>query len=655
MNNPSTQNNNIERIGGFIYHYRYPLALVLLFLAVLSGTNGSSIAGWAEILKEPELLSDTLFGHPRLVRADEFATQSALLLSQFKGLQPLSYFSAQIGGRISDMFLVYGQPAWDIAEIFRPFHWGFLFLGIDYGMSFYWWGRLIFLFLSSFELAMLFTDGKKYFAVLLSFFIAFSPFVQWWYATNGCAEMLIYVNYGIVMVYRFLKEKRFGIRILYALAFVIPAGGFALTMYPAWMIPLFWIAVGFLIALIIRDRKEMKVLCPSFFLGIAAFLLLFGGGMLYVLTKSSDTVQLMLNSAYPGARKMNGGEPFFAPFLYTYVSNFFLQVKETYTVINSVEIAGFYSFYPLGLFLAVYVMIRRKKADHLLIAGLILDVVLSFYAIVGFPRFLSAVTLLMYSAAPRVFRIIGYLHLLVLFRAVSLMPELTWKELPKKGILLAGAAVICTSIAALAGWRFYQGDYYRWMFVISAAVLFGAMLLLMGTSIKPLRKWSVLLLSLFAVLTVILVNPIQKGMDIFDKSPTVSAVFSIKEEDPEGLWLVDNLNYPSSNIPLLTGASDFNATHVYPDLETWKQVDPEGQYEEIYNRYAHIQVKLTEEDTSFTLLQPDNFQVNLNVRELSKFNISYILTDRALEDLLPDCRCMKVLENGLRIYSVSYE
>ena len=662
------QNSKTRGIGELIFQYRYPIALVLLFFLTVSGTNGSSVAQWGQYLKNPSLLSNTLFGAPRAIRSDEWATQTALLLSQFKGESPLSYFSSLIGSRMTDMFLVYGQPVLDIAVLFRPFHWGFLLFGVDYGMSFYWWGRLIFLFLSSLELAMLFTDGKKYLAAPFAALVAFSPMIHWWYVTNGSAELFIFGNYAVVLLWRLFRKERIGVRMLYGLALVIPAGGFVLTLYPAWMVPLGWIYLGIFVGLVFRDRKEMEVLCGAFVAGFAVFVLLFGGGMLYIFMKSSDTVGLALHSVYPGARRMYGGESYCGYHFYSYVFNPLMQFKETQAHFNSCEMAGFYSFYPLGLILSVAVMIKRKKADPLLIAGLILDVFLTVYTVTGFPPlslhdrsviaepgFLAKFTLLSFSASTRIVRVMGFLHLFVLFRALSLLPEVSWEEVPKNGLKYAGLAAVSAAFASLLGWHFYRGDYPALWFVIGGGILFFALLLLFFLCVPKVRKWSALLLSILAVLMVFQVNPLQKGLDVFQDDPTVSAVEAVVEKDPDGLWVVDGMDYPINNFTIIAGAPTLNATHVYPDTDTWRKIDPEGNYQEIYNRYAHILVALTDENTSFELLGQDHFRIDLNTDDLQTLGVSYIFTNRPLEEYFEGLRCVDALENGFRIYEVSAE
>ena len=139
-----------DKVFNFIYKYRYPLSLILIAIAVLFQIHGSSIS-------ELHLNSShhTLFGIPRTIRSDEFNVNTMLAFSQYPN--NFSYFSEIVRGSLTDMFIVYGQPAWDVGMLFRPFLIGYLFLNQGQGLSFFWMGRLIVLFLISFEFGMLIT------------------------------------------------------------------------------------------------------------------------------------------------------------------------------------------------------------------------------------------------------------------------------------------------------------------------------------------------------------------------------------------------------------------------------------------------------------------------------------------------------------------
>ena len=46
----------------------------------------------------------------------------------------------------------------------------------------------------------------------------------------------------------------------------------------------------------------------------------------------------------------------------------------------------------------------------------------------------------------------------------------------------------------------------------------------------------------------------------------------------------------------------------------------------IYNRYAHMNLEITDEDTEVSLLYADNIALKLNYKDLSKIDVKYVLS-----------------------------
>ena len=93
----------------------------------------------------------------------------------------------------------------------------------------------------------------------------------------------------------------------------------------------------------------------------------------------------------------------------------------------------------------------------------------------------------------------------------------------------------------------------------------------------------------------------------------------------------------------------------YPVLERWKILDPEGKYEDIYNRYAHIEIELQNaEKTYFSLPVQDAVHINLNTDDLPLLNVRYILTKKTMRpDNTDKVRFIRVYEDDLySIYQV---
>ena len=54
--------------------------------------------------------------------------------------------------------------------------------------------------------------------------------------------------------------------------------------------------------------------------------------------------------------------------------------------------------------------------------------------------------------------------------------------------------------------------------------------------------------------------------------------------------------------------------------------DKAKEQREIYNRYAHVNCKIINEESNIELLFADNISINLNYNDLEKLDIQYILS-----------------------------
>ena len=224
----------------FLYKYRYLFALLLLVCLVFLQIHGSHIS-LLSISGEHQ----PLLGIARGIRSDELNVNTPFALSQY--CNNFSYFSDIARASTTDMFMTYGQPVWDIAVIFRPFHWGYLFLPQAYGLSFYWISRLIALALVSFEFGRLLTNNNKKLALAYALLMVLSPVVQFWFAINMLVEMLFFGQLAIVLVNYYLTNPSLPKKIACCTVLTICAGGFALANYPAWEVPLAYVFLCLLV------------------------------------------------------------------------------------------------------------------------------------------------------------------------------------------------------------------------------------------------------------------------------------------------------------------------------------------------------------------------------------------------------------------------
>ena len=164
-------NDKFNNFGNLIYKYRYQICIAVFIVLVIFGLNGSSISMWNSFINTGVQEDNVIFGKSRRVRADEWATFTPMMFSQkFDGFH---WFSNILCGGNTDVFMIYALPVFNLMQIFRPFQIGFIFLDISRGLSFYWMGRIVFLFLVSFEFGMLISNRKKLLALTYSFLVTF--------------------------------------------------------------------------------------------------------------------------------------------------------------------------------------------------------------------------------------------------------------------------------------------------------------------------------------------------------------------------------------------------------------------------------------------------------------------------------------------------
>ena len=79
----------------------------------------------------------------------------------FAKLPGYSYFNDLFGNKLADMFIVKDAPVLALAELFRPFHWGYILFGSSRGLAFYWSARLVVLFLAAYEFFLCISNDRR--------------------------------------------------------------------------------------------------------------------------------------------------------------------------------------------------------------------------------------------------------------------------------------------------------------------------------------------------------------------------------------------------------------------------------------------------------------------------------------------------------------
>ena len=627
MNEKKQKQRGFKQGVELIYKYRFVLSFLLLIMLVSFKISGSSMGCWKLFLGDGE--SGIRLGEPRVWRSDEWGTLTPLCFrQQYNTLGSYNRYSQTLGSILTDNMLVYGQPSWDILTLFRPFYWGYLFFGSERGLSWFWCSRLIVLFLSWFELGMLITDGQKKLSVMLSICVSFAPFLQWWFAINGLVEMLIY-GACFVLGSNYLVSRAFNPRkIAVAVGMAVCAVGYVLTFYPTWMVPVAWGFVPLFLWVVIWnfDRKVLRRV------DVVPWLLIFvitAAGLTVLAVTSWDVIKAELNSVYPGnAPSSSGGTGLWWMMKYpiSLVSRFSMNEL-------IVENSSIICFAPAGFILALWVIIKEKKKDPLLILLLGMNLFLAWYYCVGIPKWLAKMLLLSFVNSNRGPQVLGFLRLTLFVRAVAL------KEKAPKRWLAVLAAVISSAVPmrlALGFTKYEPGGLrYEYFDTAEKILVVWAILAVVFYLLYRARK-SKYTMAVLGVCTVVLassiwINPVAKGVPEITKSETMQQIRDLVKEDPKAIWLVVDMAYPATNIPAMAGADCLNTTQTYPQKTRWEMLNQEGECEDIYNRYCHIRASLGSK-TMLELVSTDYVEVTLSPEELKKLNIRYIVSTNDFDE-----------------------
>ena len=625
---------NINNLYKWLYKKRYLVGLGIILFVVIFELNNSSIDLWNFLNTEnSQENSDIILGKARTIRSDEYATYTPMLLSQNPDYK---YFSDSLRGGNTDVFMVYGQPIKNIVSVFRPFLLGFVFLGSAKGLSLFWILRLVLLFLISFEFLMLISNRNKMVSLAGTFLITFAPAVQWWWTPSGIVEMIIYGELLILLFNNYVVQKSFTKRAVTIFLIMLFMGCYLFVLYPAWQVPMAYIFAIIGLWILIENYKDYKFHKKDFF-PISIFSILFIVAMVYIYNKSKGTIDLVNNTAYPGARFETGGDKYtefdvgYNSFVHVfrYWGNMFFPIFSDNLKASTCNFAVFFDLFPIGLVVSFMVLFKDKIKDKLLIMLLCLYLFFTAWCVIGFPRFLAQITMMKVSPAYRTFIILGFLNVLILVRSLSLL-KCKMNKLYSFMISLMLVVLIVASNILI-----YR-NYFDAFKIITVSIL--SLLLFYLILRNKVNKFFVFLIMIIMIVSGWFVNPIQRGIDVINNLELSKIIKKIDTKD-RGLWIVDNFKFVATNFPVMQGVKTLNSINTYPNVDVLNILDKDKKYSDVYNRYAHVLVNLIHENNitdKFVLIALDCFQINMTVDDILKLNINYILTNRELEEFNND-------------------
>ncbi|MDR2975813.1 MAG: hypothetical protein LBV19_00685 [Streptococcaceae bacterium] len=654
--------------------FRYLIAIVLVFIGVSLNLNGSSTAVWdnagisvgidnhrVETNKKgikfgdwnlkPSNHDGIIFGTAREVRSDAWLVQTPFYLAQAAAGLPLSNKSYGLGGQ--NMVVAYNSPVKQISIIGKPFNWGFLFFSGERAISFYWCFKLIFMILLAFEVCMILTKKNLLLSCLGSFWISFSPLVQWWFMQH-LGDLVFFSMAAIVTIHYFFEAKSKVAKSGFALLLCSSVIGFIFVIYPGYQVPLAYFLLFYFLAKLLTaiHRKAMDHID---WIILFFALLLFSVTLMITLGESWSAISATLNTVYPGKRIAVGGGIGLTYFM-GILTNFFLPFEKlppAFQAINACELSSTLNFLLLILVTLPFTIKRDKiKENAFGIYLSLFSLFLVFYAsIAGLPKIGQKLTLFSFVEPNRAFQLAMVLGVFASIWYVNYLWET--RKIQSKIVLWAGIAVQALFMAFCIQTTIF-GEFGKvWLFMLLIVYLGSQMLVIYGK-----KRCFIVLMALLIAISGMTVNPVSQGLPGIYRKALAVKIKALVKSDKEAKWLADgdNLLY---QYPQIFGAKMINGVRFYPDKKLWTLLDPGNQNEEKWNRYAHVKITLsTNKENHFENPSADQLRVKMNSSELNVLKVKYLVTNRELMPLLYENNLNAEMiygpdKDGNRIYKIS--
>lgn len=592
------------------FRYRWVIGAIVIAFCTILKLHGSSIGVLGELLTGRDV--SRVWGTSRSIRTDEYVVFTEMALSQVKS--GFHWFSDVWGYTPSDMFIVYGQPVLNLTTLFRPFSVGYILFGAERGLAFYWSSRLVICFLVSFEFGRIFTKDKRMLSTVYAFMISFAPVVQWWFSINELVEMLIFGQLALIILYYYVRTDSLKRKCIMVVGLVICAGGYIMTLYPAWMIPLFFVFLACALAMILEDRKRIHIKKQDVLLWGAGILVL-AVSMVYIFSTSMDTITAEMNTVYPGARTYAGSMGDFDR-LFKSWSSWLWSFGDTG---NPCEESDFISLFPLGMVLSLIALVKSKKKDLWLIVLNVFNAFLILFFLFRMPDLIIKLSLLGH-ASYRLYNAIGFLNIILLLRSLAA------SEKTAANFKLFLPVAIVTAIMSYWGNTASITPAFKVIILIS---VIGVTLLLLHFEKKEYQMAFAVLMISVNLVGGGLVNPVCSGLDNVYKLPVVQQIEKLSSQE-EGMWVVTGDAFMYENLPTVVGAKTLNAVATYPDEKLWEDLGLSDQ-DQYWNRYAHVSVEIGDE-TKVGLGAADVLKVEVTAEKLKELGVTYVLSLQDMED-----------------------
>ncbi len=595
-----------------------------------------------------------LMATARYIRWDELAIFTPYALSQL-AQQPRFPVINRSFGNGQNMLAVPHTPVWHIVTLARPATWGYFFLGPQRGLAWFWWFQVCACFTALFLLLeIIFKDDWKM-AALGAFLFGSSAYVVCW--SHWAAHVTFFAMTACLATYHLCASNSRRTLLGCAALLGLSLPGFVMILYPPWQVALAYFALVVFAALFVRDRLHLmmkqRLRLRLALIGLAVMLA--AGLTLAWLVACRSDLQVMAQTVYPGKRVSTGGDYSFA-MLFKGTYNLMTMETDIAGLKNPSEAASFYYLFPAVLLALPLAPPLRRKLGILGWAMILYIAAMLLFLMVGLPETVARLTLISYIPSYRADLTIGLASIILTLHAARLLRR-------EEG-------------EGTAGWR-------RWMPVIVSTgivllFIFHSLFLRQATNGFPLPEvglWTALLMGMmsyfllagrlktFAMIlvalqlaTTVTFNPLSTNLDHLYNSELGKEITRINQHSPERpFWIAYGSIHLGQLIALLGGRS-ITGVQWPPQLALWRALDPDGQHEFFYNRYAEVSLDYTDDDHLVEFRNPNEGSLNVKISPtnpaLKALGVRYVLAMGDAQKLMDTSRLNLAYRSSFDNFSI---
>lgn len=633
------------------------IALFVLF--VLFKWHYVSLPIWNTILPDGSPPSRGLVaGTPKQIRMDDYAVAAPWILSNVHA--KFAQQNEAIGGLNSSLILL---PTHHPVTLFKPGHWGFLFLDAERGYSWLYDINPLLLLVGGFLFFLLITRNQYWLSLtgVLALLLS-SGTVRWSFIPSS---MIGYCCAAFTTAIYLLYEQK-PLRIaLYASLLVWLVCSFALILYPPYQIPMAYLFGSVLVGYVINNRRN---LFPVRAIPAKAGMLVGAAGLAAVVlfmfyTDAQDTLKAVTNTVYPGQRSELGGTGFVGNWYSEYYSWFFDDQKFPKSWLNICELAHYLNFAPVIIPLLIAQFVLNRKVNWMLAAAAAFVLFMWVWVEVGFSEGLAKGSLMNMVPTRRAQIPMGVGGIVLLFMYLGSISETTIRDAYRQVPIWAnGLAVV-----AIVGFVIYtayinvnDSDGLIKPYQTFVPVVFFSLMNVLLLFTLPIRHRTTIFCAgiLLFLLPNLKANPLSKGLSPITENVFYKTVRQLVEQDPQARWLVNGSQYLTYMVTA-TGAKQITGVKYLPDRKhVLRVLDPEMKRDSAYNRYAHVtnQSYINGQDSVILVNQfEDAYVIAMDPcsPRMKKLNVKYQVFDHQPQPV--EVRCMKSVATlgSLTIYQAN--